>query len=386
MRIGIDVRPLAEKSRSGVVEYVQNLLLHILAVDRRNEYILFYNSYRRKNPPFLNELQKYPNVFLRRFYYPNKILNFCMWYLRRPFLDRLLDVPVLFSPNIIFTSVSSDCRHVLTLHDLSFVRHKEFFDRYRRLWHWLVNPRRLVKEADTIVTVSNSSKDDIVSLYQCSSTKISRIYPGIGKTFFPAKRAGRVFVNLQKKYNLPEKYILILATLEPRKNIENAMIAYEILRRKNKTDHKLVIAGSTGWLFDRTRTAMLKSKFRKDIHFVGEVEDADRCLLYTGADLFVYPSYYEGFGFPPLEALKCGTTVVCSYTSSLSEVVGSAALLVNPYDPHEIAWAMERGLKDEKLKKMLRSEGIKRAGKFFWSDTAAEVIRILERAGSGAQK
>lgn len=379
MRIGIDVRPLAERSRTGVQEYVQNLLVNMLAIDRKNEYILFYNSYRTKNPSFLTELEKYPNVFLRRFHYPNKILNFCMWYLRRPFLDRLLGVSVLFSPNIIFTSVSPECRHVLTLHDLSFVRHKEFFDRYRRLWHWLVNPRRLVQNAATIVTVSDSSRDDIVSLYQCPPQKVKRIYPGVGEQFAPVKRERRAFAAVKKKYNLPEKYILILATLEPRKNIESAITAYEILRKENRVRHKLLIAGSTGWLFAKTRKQIRRSKYRKDIVFVGEVDDEDRCFLYAGADLFVYPSYYEGFGFPPVEALKCGTTVVCSYTSSLSEVVGNAALLASPYDPHEIAWAMERGLKDGKLKRMLKNEGIKRAGRFIWKETARQIIDVLER-------
>lgn len=377
MRIGIDVRPLAEKGKSGVIEYIQNLLVHIFLHDRENEYILFYNTHNKKNPPFLENLTAYPNVFLRRFYYPNKILNFFIWYFEWPKIDKLLDVEVLFSPNIIFTAARAKTRHILTVHDMSFLRHPEFFNAYRRFWHWLVNPRRLMSKAYRIVTVSDTSKDDIISLCGSYGGKLFRVYPGLSGDFYPIDRNSQSYREFQKRRGLPSRYILTLATLEPRKNIKSVIMAFEILKKKKKIEHKLLIAGSKGWMFEQTRKIIAQSKFREDIILIGEVADSERKLLYSGADLFVFPSFYEGFGFPPLEALKCGTTVVCSYAASLSEITGNAVLLINPYDCNELAWAMERGIKDQKLKTMLRADGLHWVEKFSWETCAKNIINIL---------
>jgi len=379
MRIGIDVRPMAEERRSGVEEYIRNLLENVFTLDKKNIYILFYNSYKKDLPASLLQFEKYPNVFVRRFRCPNKFLNFSLWYFRYPHLDKLLDVEIFYSPNLIFTALSSKCRKLITIHDLSFERHPEFFNFYRRLWHKMINPRRLVNQADQIISVSESSKNDMIDLYHCSPQKIKCIYPGISHQIFACKKTSGKFLEIAKKYKLPAKYILFLATLEPRKNMEGVITAYNYLRDKNKIRHKLVIAGGEGWMFQETKQLISASKYQKDIIQTGEVEDWERKYIYSGADLFVYASFYEGFGFPPLEALACGTTVVCSYVASLPEVVGNSAILINPYDYSELAWAIERGIKDKKLKEVLRISGLKQAKKFSWERCAKEFVGLVEK-------
>jgi glycosyltransferase involved in cell wall biosynthesis len=383
MRIGIDVRPIAEERRSGVEEYIKNLLENIFLLDKKNNYILFYNSYKNPLPKLLTEFEKYPNVFIRRFHYPNKVLNFFLWYFKFPHLDKLLDVDIFYSPNLIFTALSSQCQSLITMHDLSFERHPEFFNFYRRLWHWLVNPRALVQKAEKVISVSESSRADIINLYHHSSKKVELIYPGIAKNIYFCDRKDEAFLKISRKYKLPLEYILFLATLEPRKNMESVVAAYDYLRGKDKIKHKLVIAGGEGWMFKKTRQLILKSKYNKDIILIGEVENEERKYIYSGADLFVYPSFYEGFGFPPLEALACGTTVVCSYTASLPEVVGDAALLVDPYNYNEMALAIEKGIKDKKLKILLREKGFKQARKFSWLKSARKFLNLIEKMEEG---
>ncbi len=378
MRIGIDVRPVAEERRSGVEEYIKNLLENVFTLDRKNIYILFYNSYKNPLPQLLAEFEKYPNVFIRRFHYPNKFLNFFLWYFKFPHLDKLLGVDLFYSPNLIFTALSSRCKHIITMHDLSFERHPEFFNFYRRLWHWLVNPRKLVQQADKIISVSESSKQDIIKLYHCPPAKVKLIYPGLSRQIFACSRKTENFLRLAKKYKLPPQYILFLATLEPRKNMGSVIAAYDYLKEKGKIKHKLVIAGGEGWMFKKTRRLILESKNRRDIILIGEIKSEERKYLYSGADLFVYPSFYEGFGFPPLEALACGTTVVCSQTASLPEVVGGAALLVDPYNYDELALAIEKGLKEKKLRDILKKAGFKQAQKFSWKKCAQAFINLLE--------
>ena len=417
MRIGIDVRAFSQEKKSGVEEYLENLLVALFNLDRKNEYILFYNSYKKGLPKVLELLERYPNVFLRRYRYPNKLLNLSLWYLKYPLLDKLLNVKVFYSPNIMFSAISARCPHLLTIHDLSFDRHPEFFNFKRRVWHWLVNARSLARKAVKIITVSESTKDDLLELYRMKPEKVLRIYPGLAKDLRQCAGKGLKvgdqekvresvqenapqkpdqkdlidqeqelknslnFHEIKGRYDLPEKYILTLSTLEPRKNIDSVILAFQYLKKQHKIDHKLVIAGGQGWLFERTQQLINNSKYREDIMLIGEVESEDRKYLYVGADLFVYPSFYEGFGFPPLEALAVGTTVVCSHISSLPEVVGNSALLVDPYNREEIAWAMERGLKDKKLKTMLKQSGFEQARRFEWQKSAKKFLEVIEGAG-----
>jgi glycosyltransferase involved in cell wall biosynthesis len=184
---------------------------------------------------------------------------------------------------------------------------------------------------------------------------------------------------IRKKYNLPENFILYFGTLEPRKNLVGLIQSYEIFRRQTGSDKKysLVLAGNSGWLCDDIFVQARKSDFAQDIIFAGFVDPADKIYLYNLASLFVYPSFFEGFGFPPLEAMACGVPVICSHTSSFPEVVSQAALTVDPYNFDEIAWAMKEVLTDKELGQDLVKDGLIRAKNFSWDKCARETLDYL---------
>ncbi|MCK4525681.1 MAG: glycosyltransferase family 4 protein, partial [Candidatus Andersenbacteria bacterium] len=182
-------------------------------------------------------------------------------------------------------------------------------------------------------------------------------------------------LEIRKKYNLPKKYILYLGTLEPRKNIIGLIKAFEILNTK----YKLVIAGSKGWLYEDIFKIVKNSPAKDNIIFTGFIDDKDKAALYGLADLFVYPSFYEGFGFPPLEAMAAGTPVITSNFSSLPEAVGDAAITVNPYNIDELTKAIEMVLFDEKLRDILIERGYKKVKNFSWEKCAKETLEFILR-------
>lgn len=352
MKIGIDIRCLAEGNRTGVEEYTIGFLKRLFEQDSENEYLLFINSFKKVKED-LSWLKQYPNVEVRNFGFPNKLLNFAMWFLRWPKIDILLGgVDVFFAPNISFISISNKCKFVLTIHDLSFERFPEYFSRKRRLWHYIVNPRLLCKRADKILAVSKSTKDDLMMLYGMPQDKIEVAYPHLDiKSFSDSDISGQKTLRMMRDYKLPDEFILFLGTIEPRKNIISLVKAFEHLKQSNKIykNLKLVIAGRVGWSYEKIIETVETSVNRDDILFTGFINDADKAVLYKLAKVFVYPSFFEGFGFPPVEAMASGVPVVTSNCSSIPEVVQDAAVLVDPYRPAEISLAIKLLLDDKVL-------------------------------------
>jgi len=183
---------------------------------------------------------------------------------------------------------------------------------------------------------------------------------------------------VRKKYNLPDRFILYFGTIEPRKNIIGLIKAFELLKRKRPVN--LVIAGAKGWLDKDIFKTANQSKQARDIFFTGFIEEVDKPYLYNLAELFVYPSFFEGFGFPPLEAMACGVPTIVSNVSSLPEVVGRGALMIDPYHIDELAWAMETVLTDNMLKEKLIEKGISQAKKFSWKKCARQTLKVLTRS------
>ncbi len=419
MNIGIDIRVLARGIRTGVEEYTINLLSRLLSLPARNttparqfydqggghsvanrkqeiNYKLFYNAYRKVelNYPWL----ALDNVYLKSYKIPNRFFFIGARYLNGPKIDKLLGgVDVYFNPHFFVAPLSRGCRKVITFHDLSFEHHPEFFSKRKRLWQkLLMNTKKEAEKADKIIAVSNSTKGDLINLYGIDSDKIKVVYSGVAKRFKPLSvilkepiRATEescgsfsgFFTGVQnykavkKKYNLPDKFILYFGTIEPRKNIVGIIKAFELLKKDKSL--KLVIAGAKGWLYSDIFKAAKNSKRSQDIFFTGFVDDKDKPFLYNLAELFVYPSFFEGFGFPPLEAMACGLPTIVSCNSSLPEVVGKAALMVDPANIDELAWAMEIALTDNELRKRLIEAGIKRAEKFSWQKCAEKTLAVL---------
>jgi len=383
-KIGIDVRCLTEGRKTGVEEYTLNFLKHLFEIDKKNTYVLFLNSFG-KSKTNLDWIKRFSRVSLKKFSYPNKVLNFLFWYADWPKIDRMLGgVDYFFMPNIIFGAVSKNVKLITTFHDLSFVRYPETFSWKRRLWHTFVNSKKIAQKSKKIITVSTSTKNDLISVYGVDPEKIEVIQSGISKKFRVINRNDRKLLEVKQKYKLPYKFILYLGTIEPRKNIVGVIQAYNSLQKfvshekvKNLAEYKLVIAGSSGWLSEKIFAEVEKSKNKENIQIIDFIEDTDKEYVFNLASLFAYPSFFEGFGFPPLEAMKCGVPVIVSNSSSLPEVVGRGGIMIDPNKPDEIFEAMKEILINPEFKNELIRRGIDRAQEFDWNNSVREFLNII---------
>lgn len=372
MRIAVDIRPLLEPQKAGVSLYTLNLV-RWLVKRGANEYKLFCNSYGRPFPEDAPPEDINVRHYRRR--WPNKLLNGCFTAFGFPGIDSMVrGADVLYLPNLNFAAAG--CPMVLTVHDLSFHRYPEFFSPKQRLWHRLIDTHRLLKKASIVVAVSKHTKDDIVETFGVDESRIRIVTPAVSGEFKP--RDDKRISAVRSEYDLPERFILYLGTLEPRKNIEGLIRAFDIA----ESDVDLVIAGGTGWMYDRIFQAAERSKKRGRIRFLDYVAEWDKPALYSAAEAFAYPSFYEGFGMPALEAMACGTPVIASHASSLGEVVGDAGLLVNPANREEIAYAIDSIINDKALRDRFRAKGMERASSFSWEKGAIELERAFTDAAS----
>lgn len=377
LKIGIDIRFLAKGTRTGIEEYAINLLAALLPLRKDIEFKLFYNAARKKDLNF--EWLKLPNVELKSFSIPNRFVFdplSKLFYL--PKADKLLGgVDVFFCPHFLLSPVSSKCKKVVVFHDLSFEYFPEFFPWNKNFWHKCLAPKKRAEEADKIIAVSESTKNDLVDLYKIPEEKIRVIYSGVEKSFGIIN--SEKCLPMKEKYGLPENYILYFGTLEPRKNLVGLIKAYEIFREKNqgKKAPCLVLAGAEGWFYEEIFQTAKLSRYVKDIIFTGFIDPVDKVFLYNLASIFVFPSFFEGFGFPPLEAMACGVPVICSHTSSFPEIAGDGALMVDPYNFGEIAWAINEIWQDNALKEDFISAGLNCVKKFTWEKAARETLDYL---------
>jgi len=260
---------------------------------------------------------------------------------------------------------------VITVHDIAYIRFPDLLNKSRQVYKkYILNSS--IKKADVIVADSHSTKRDIVEFFNVDEKKIKVVHLGVENRFGPISSVE----DYRTKNNLPSKMILNIGTLEPRKNVVTLIKAFKKLHEIGFKDYVLVIAGEKGWLYNRIFEEIESSGVEQSILLLGVARDEDLPLLYNCADLFVYPSLYEGFGLPPLEAMACGVPVVTSNTSSLPEVVGNAGIMVDPHDINSLSEAMANVLKDKELKYRMSRDGLKRSKMFTWKKTVSEVLKI----------
>jgi len=363
MKIGIDGRCLQKGKNTGVEEYARGLILHLIKSNPQDDLILFINAFGKIGEDF-SWLKGCQNCQIKHYKIPNKLLNFSFWFLNWPKIDKLLGgLDFFISPNLHFTALREECKRILTFHDLSFERMPETFSWRRRLWHFIINPRKSAKEAHQIWAVSDSTSQDLASLYQIDSKKIKVTHPFFNFENFNSK--DNLDLTVSRRYNLPHKFILFLGTIEPRKNIKGLIEGFEFFKERNAwaRDYKLVIAGEKGWLWESIVERAEKSVVASDIALTDFIEEKDKPTLYALSKVFVYPSFFEGFGFPPLEAMATGTPTIASNCSSMPEILGDGALLIDPQNSFEICLGLEQLLKDEKVYQEYSKKGIKQAKK-----------------------
>lgn len=368
MRIGIDAYDVNVERKAWAKTYVTNLLLNLAKIDTDNDYLLYLPRPLRKDFPIRQENFKYRILCSPKLW--------TIWTQVRIPLDLMFQKPdILFLPSHSLPRYHP-CKTVVTIHDLAFLTFPAYFKAKDRIIQRKITSYA-IKNADRIIAVSHSTKRDIIKYYHVNSEKITVIYHGGGEIRRPISDSDKI-EEVRQKYNLPTRYILYLGVLQPRKNLARLIKAFDSLLKDQKIAQGLVIAGKKGWLYQDIFDTVKRLKLQDKVSFTGYIPTNDLPMLLAGADLFVLPSLYEGFGLPVLEAMACGTPVITSNVSSLPEVVGNAAILIDPYNIKEMADAIYRVLHNENLKSEMVRKGLKQAKKFSWEKTARKTLEIYK--------
>lgn len=376
MNIGIDIRSLMTSERTGVAEYTFELLNALFAEQSEHQFFLFYNAHKDLDAHIPE--WKLDNVHVIKKQWPNKVLNASMRLFGWPKIDELIQkesgiekLDYFFSPNLNFIALSDKTKHILTIHDLSFELFPDCYSKKRQWWHRFIEPKKKCEEASMILCPSENTKQDVVRLYGVDESKVHTIYPGLSSEFH---KTGVSQEDVRAKYNLPKHFILFLGTLEPRKNIVGSIDAFLSREKVVDVGYEFIIAGPKGWHYEEI---LSKIDEAKQVRYIGYVDAAEKKALYELADLFVFPSLYEGFGFPVLEALAAGTPVVTSNRSSLPEVAKDAAYLVDPTDIHDIGLGIERMLDEERLCERMKQRSAWQAEMYTWKQAAETFLKLL---------
>jgi glycosyltransferase involved in cell wall biosynthesis len=376
MNILIDVRLMSRGESSGIHAYTRLLVEHLIAKKSEHRYLLFYPGFRKIPLPFPSD-KNGAKVSIIDWKIPNRILDASFRLFHAPAIDIATGADVVLSPHINILKTKKRGR-IMTFHDLSFLHYPSFFSQKQRLWHALQDWKREAEHAAHIIADSDFTKSDLVAV-GIDERKISVVYPGIDPSFRRLTDHDPRRAAFRKRRNISAPFLLSLGTLEPRKNIPAAIRAFSELKKSNQwKDLLLVVAGSPGWLYHDTLREAHASPVRNDILFLGPVEDSERILLYNEARAFVYPSFFEGFGFPPLEAQACGCPVVVSNRTSLPEIIGNSGIAVSPWDIGALTEGLARALEDGRERTEFIRTGYLNAARFQWGDAAQKIENIME--------
>lgn len=374
MRIGFDVTA-AVRQRAGIGRWARGLLQGLAAIDQENDYLLFAAG--RTPPP--DGLRPQPSkVRFRTLPFSERTLLILWFRLGIPLPVDLFTGPadVFHFPNYILPPLRRG-KAVVTVHDLSFLLYPECHEEGLRAFLERVVPLS-VAAADFVTVDSAHVKNEAICLLDIPPDRVEVVYGGVDARFQPVKNEA-VLQAVRQRYRLHFPFVLHVGVIEPRKNLVRLIEAYDRVRSALHLPHRLVLAGGLGWLYEEVFQKVAELGLQDFVLFPGYVPEEDLPALYSLADLFVYPSLYEGFGFPPLEAMACGVPVVASNAASLPEVVGDAGLLVRPTDIEQLADAIARALTDNALRAELRERGFKRARLFTWQAAAERALSIYRR-------
>lgn len=359
MKIGIDISVLNDKQKTGIGVYTYELIKALLEVNQEDQFVLFgISTFETRNYLKNIEYKKYPNVRLAIYSIPAKAFRttFLLWQtLNWPTIEKLIGPVDIFHNFNWYFPPQGKGKRVATVFDMTPILYPEWhqektvqLDRLRL--------KRIKENADLVVTISQNSKKDFLQF--APQARVEVVYPASSLQFKPASNSG---------------YILSVGTLEPRKNLVTLIKAYLESGLKNK----LVLAGGAGW--GSSEIFELAKKYPDKIEIRGFIKDEDLPDLYHGAVCLVYPSFYEGFGIPVLEALASGVPVICSNTSSLPEAGGDAPLYIDPNSKDSLKKALIKVVTDESLRKKMIAKGLKQAKKFSWEKSAGKLNQLYQQ-------
>jgi glycosyltransferase involved in cell wall biosynthesis len=366
MRVMIDAR----KSGFGITRYCENLISGLARIDRDNQYVMIQNSNDRQKTM---EVDNFKTVYVSYPRFSTKTLLFLHKVIHRERID------VFHSPSIMFP-LFAKCPVVLTVHDLIPLRFYRGHSRHRLLPFWIIKLIifTALKKADQIITVSQFTRNEILNFAPFFRKRINVIYNSLSNTFKKTSAKDGI-QSVEREFSWPRRMILYAGSMKPHKNIDRLLKAFNQLKQKGEVeDVCMVLGGGEKENITRLKKLALELGIDGNVIFTGMLSAEELTGLMNLADVFVFPSLYEGFGLPPLEAMACGTPVVTSNAGSLPEVVGDAALLVDPENVEDIASAIERVLTDERLREELVKKGFERVKRFSWEKTARETIEIYK--------
>jgi glycosyltransferase involved in cell wall biosynthesis len=371
LRVGLNAHLLsldANYRGAGISHYIYNLLVHLPQAAADLSYLVYVGDGRARFPGWDARVSAWSTTRpSARVLWEQVVQPWSAW---REKLN-LLHAPAYVGPLV------SPCPLVVTILDLSFYLYPEMLRPFNRVYLQRMT-RRSVQQAAGVIAISRSSRDDLVRTLGVSADKIAVIPLGVDAEMHPQSDPSARIV-FRRDHRLPERMILFLGTLEPRKNIVALLEAYALLRREYDIPQRLVIAGGKGWYYQQIDATVERLRLRDEVFFPGFVPQQELPFWYDAAELFVYPSLYEGFGLPPLEAMACGTPVVVGDAAAVAEVVGDAGVIANPRDPQALAASMLQVLSDPVLQRALRAMGLKRAQEFSWHETARQTARFYQR-------
>jgi glycosyltransferase involved in cell wall biosynthesis len=372
MKILIDFTQIPVQ-KVGVGVYALNLITKIAKIDRRNiYYVLVQNDDRSLD--FINQ-DNFILIRVKSALFRHLLSRFLLEQFYIPYLIKRADIDVSHSLHYSFPLVTFRAKKIVNIYDMTFFLfpHLHVFIKVRYFRFYIKLASKL---AHKIITISHSTRRDLIREFKISPDRLRVIYPGKSELFNPDLDRSRIS-SAKKAYGIKTEYFLFIGTIEPRKNIRNLILAYHQFLRENDR-FALVIAGKMGWHQDGITKIIDKLGLSRHVILAGYVKEEDKPFLISGSSIFIYPSIYEGFGIPVLEALACGIPTITSNVSSLPEVAGEAAVLIDPSSVDELYAGMKRLTADEKYYNELKERSISQAAKFDWAMAAKDTIRVYE--------
>jgi len=362
MRVSIDARPILKKTKTGIGIYTQNIINAFSEIDKEDQFLL----YSRLKP--FDRKRKPPELPARNFFNKINYFNLPLEFV----LGRDIDIFYTSSYDI---EPPKGSRLVLVVHDI-----------IPKVWPYgysedviknFDSTMKILDYADAIITPSKYTKSDIIKHYDINEKKIFAIHSGVDKFFQKVDFSEKEKKEFLLRFNLNENFLLFVGTIEPRKNLKNLLYAFKEI--EDLIPHKLAIVGMKGWMCDDIFSLIRDLALEERVVMSGYLEKEDLLMFYNFCGIFIYPSFYEGFGFPVLEAFRCKAPVITSNTSSLKEIGEGACLLIDPNEPKEIKEAILTLLNNRRLRDELIDKGYKRASEFNWTDTARNTLSIFKK-------
>ncbi|BBA79311.1 mannosyl transferase B [cyanobacterium endosymbiont of Rhopalodia gibberula] len=380
-KVCLDGTPLRGKL-SGIGVYTLNIIASLAKLQETENFeleIYFHPSVKNwllRNFSIPHFLTDYPKVSILPIpvtiadvlaKYPNPILSHFEGYLNKPNILHGTD-------HYVYPYRKS--RKIMTIHDLTFLKYPQYSTTL--VQGYLERIKRCLAWTDLIITFSESNKQDLIEYFNINSERIQITYEASRYSSYKIRPDKIELLKNSIDYNFSIPYLLFVSTLEPRKNVITLIKAFDYLKEQNKIPHNLILIGQKGWKYQSIFEAIENSKYQQSIYYLNYLSDELLALFYAQTEAFIYPSFYEGFGLPVLEAMTLGSPVITSNTSSLPEIAGDAALLINPNDFLELAEAILKVISDSQLREELTKKGKERAKLFSWEKTAQETFKAYQ--------